>query len=239
MSPSFQPLGSKMTHSGNSAGGLGRFALGARVHRYDGVFGQRDPVVQVVVVALVDADAAQGHVGDDGGDLHALHHVAAVEVVALRAFQGLAQRGLVVPPVEQVPAADVLPAGEIDLVRTVGDLLQIAEVIAALPEDRTVDVVPAAFRGDEVVPRPVLVGDQLLAQLVGLHQVVVKVAHRNPTMRHDRPAARPARWATTTGNADGADRPGRGRPPRPCTAHDTPRPRPRGSRPGSASDEKR
>ena len=173
-----------MTHSGSLAGGHGALAFGGRVEGDDGVFGQGDPVVQVVVVGLVDADAAPGHVGDDGGHGHALHDVAAVEVVALGALQGLPQRGLVVAPVEEVPAADVLPAGEVQLAGAVGDFLEIAEVVSALPKDGAVDVVPAAFGRDEVVPGAESVGDELFAELVGLHEVVVEVTHLQRSVKH-------------------------------------------------------
>ena len=169
---------------GQLAGGHGSIALGGRVQGDDGVLGQGDPVVQVGVVGLVDADAAPGHVGDDGGHGHAFHDVAAVEVVALFALQGLPQRGLVVAPVEEVPAADVLPAGEVHLAGAVGYFLQIAEVVAAFPEDGAVDVVPAAFGRDEVVPGPEFVGDELLAELVGLHEVVVEVPHLRHSGKH-------------------------------------------------------
>ena len=143
----------------------------------DRVLGQGDPAVEVGVVGLVDADAVAGHVGDDGGDRHAFHDVAAVEVVAPGALEGFAQRGAVVAPVEQVAATDVLPAGEVNPAAGVGDLLEVAEVVAAVPEDGAVDVVPAAFRRDEVVAGTVFVGDELFAELVGLHEVIVEVLH--------------------------------------------------------------
>ena len=163
---------------GEPAVGPGWLAFGGRVQGDDGVLGQRDPVVEVGVVGLVDANAAAGHVGDDGGDGHPFHDVAAVEVVAPGALEGLAQGGAVVAPVEKIAAADVLPAGEVDPAAGVGDFLEVAEVVAAVPEDCAVDVVPAAFGRDEVVARPVFVGYELFAELVGLHEVVVEVDHR-------------------------------------------------------------
>ena len=162
---------------GKPAVGPGWPAFGGRVEGDDGVLGQGDPAIEVGVVRLVDADAVAGHVGDDGGDGHAFHNVAAVEVVAPGALKGFAQGGAVVAPVEEVAAADVLPAGEVDSAAGVGDLLQVAEVVAAVPVDGAVDVVPAAFGRDEVVAGAVLVGDELFAELVGLHEVVVEVLH--------------------------------------------------------------
>ena len=163
---------------------LGEFAGGpwsagprGRVKGDDGVLGQGDPVVEVGVVGLVDADAVAGHVGDDGGDGHALHDVAAVEVVALLPSKRFAEGGLVVAPVEEVAAADVLPTGEVDRAGGVGDLLQVAEVVAAVPVDGAVDVVPAALGRDEVVAGAVFVGDEFFAEFVGLHEVVVEVPH--------------------------------------------------------------
>ena len=76
-----------MTHSGSWLEDHGWLAFGSRVKGDDGVLGQGDPVVEVGVVGLVDADATAGHVGDDGGDGHAFHDVAAVEVVALVALE--------------------------------------------------------------------------------------------------------------------------------------------------------
>ena len=162
---------------GKAAVGPGWPAFGGRVERDDGVLGQGDPAVEVGVVGLVDADAVAGHVGDDGGDRHAFHDVAAVEVVAPGALERLAQGGPVVAPVEKVAAADVLPAGEVHPAAGVGNLLEVAQVLAAVPEDGAVDVVPAAFGRDEVVAGAVLVGDELFAELVGLHEVVVEVLH--------------------------------------------------------------
>ena len=141
-------------------------------------------MVEVGVVGLVDADATAGHVGDDGGDGHAFHDVAAVEVVALVALERFAEGGLVVAPVEEVAAADVLPTGEVDRADGVGDLLQVAEVVAAVPEDGAVDVVPAAFGRDEVVAGPEFVGDELFAEFVGLHEVVVEVPHLRHSGKH-------------------------------------------------------
>ena len=110
-----------------------------------GFWGRGDPAVEVGVVGLVDADTVAGHVGDDGGDGHALHDAAAVEVVAPGALERLAQGGAVVTPVEKVAAADVLPAGEVDPAAGVGDLLEVAEVVAAVPVDGAVNVVPTAL----------------------------------------------------------------------------------------------
>ena len=169
---------------GELAVGPGWLALGGGVQGDDGVLGQGDPVVEVGVVGLVDADAVAGHVGDDGGDGHAFHDVAAVEVVALVALERFAQGGLVVAPVEEVAAADVLPTGEVDRAGGVGDLLQVAEVVAAVPVDGAVDVVPAALGRDEVVAGPEFVGDELFAEFVGLHEVVVEVPHLEDSMRH-------------------------------------------------------
>ena len=135
-------------------------------------------------MGLVDADAVAGHVGDDGGDGHALHDVAAVEVVALLALERFAEGGLVVAPVEEVAAADVLPTGEVDRAGGVGDLLQVAEVVAAVPVDGAVDVVPAALGRDEVVAGAVFVGDEFFAEFVGLHEVVVEVPHLEDSMKH-------------------------------------------------------
>ena len=170
-----------MTHSGSLPEAMDRSPSGAGSRGMTGFSARGTQLSRVVIVALVDADAAAGHVGDDSGDGHAFHDVAAVEVVALFALQGLPQRGLVVAPVKEVPAADVLPAGEVQLAGTVGYFLEIAEVVSALPKDGAVDVVPAAFGRDEVVPGTEFVGDELFAELVGLHEVVVEVPHLRST----------------------------------------------------------
>ena len=148
-----------------------------RIERDHRVLRQRHPAVELVVEALVDADAPARHVGDDGGHLHPAHGVAAVEVVAPGAGQGLAQRSRVVAPVHQVAAGDVLPAREVAFAGRVADLLQVADVVAPLPEQHAIQVVPPALRRHEVVARPVLVGHQLLAQLVGVHQQIVVTVH--------------------------------------------------------------
>ena len=163
-------------HALRERGRLLAFAALARVERDHRVLRQRLPAIQVGVAALVDADAATRHVGDDGGHLHACHRVTAVEVVALGAGQRLAQRGRVVAPVHEVAAGDVLPAREVAFSGRVADLLQVADVVAPPPVQHAVEVVPSALRRHEVVARPMPVGHQLLAQLVGGHQQVV-VAH--------------------------------------------------------------
>ena len=172
MSPSFQPLGSKITHSGNADDRM-RSPRSPGSSGITGLSGSGCQRSRLSSTALVDADAAARHVGDDGGHLHACHRVTAVEVVALGAGQRLAQRGRVVAPVHEVAAGDVLPAREVAFAGRVADLLQVADVIAPLPVQHAIEVVPPPLRRHEVIARPVLVRHQLLAQLVGGHQQVV------------------------------------------------------------------
>ena len=54
------------------------------------IFGKRNPVVQVVFKALVDADAASRHVGDDCRNLGPANNSAAVEIITLFAFKWFA-----------------------------------------------------------------------------------------------------------------------------------------------------
>ena len=82
-----------------------------------------------------------------------------------------------VAPVHQVAAGYVLPTREVAFAGRVADLLQVADVVAPLPEQHAVEVVPPALRRHQVIARPVLVRHQLLTQLVGVHQQIVVMAH--------------------------------------------------------------